>query len=367
MNDRRLRLRSKARPALLWTTLFFFLGQFVIGLYLHRRHPEFFDPEMTLRLHKLPARLAEMPDRPLALVVGSSRIVMGLRPESVMAQAPDVPNRPILFNFSMLGAGPVGQRMLLHRLLCKGFQPKWLFVELWPPFLPQRFPYSEEANAFRHDCYWPDVAVLARLYYRGWEAAGQLLEQTLMPMLQHREIILEHYAPSLLPPLWRESVDRGFEKYMQYHLDDFGWVDNYLQPHPFLLARVRDIVKPLLLDNFFVNERSDLALRDLLEECRTHNIRVMFILMPDHSMVRGWYASMQDRLLPYLHRLSIENRAPIVDARDWQPDEDFPDGVHLSPRGARSFSERFGREVYRPLMQGAPPAKKILLKDAEQP
>jgi hypothetical protein len=85
--------------------------------------------------------------------------------------------------------------------------------------------------------------------------------------------------------------------------------------------------------------------------------------MPEHSLVGGWYASMQNRFLPYLRRLSAENNAPIVDARDWQPDEDIPDCNHLSPKGAWAFSERFGREVYRPLLQDRPLPQDVLLRD----
>src|SRR5579864_2127963 len=92
MHDGRRRIRSQARPALLWTLFFFVAGHLAIGLYLHRRHPEFFDPEVTLRMRKLPARLAEAPGRPLALAVGSSRLVLGLRPQAVMEQIQDDPN-----------------------------------------------------------------------------------------------------------------------------------------------------------------------------------------------------------------------------------------------------------------------------------
>lgn len=362
MRDRHRRVRSQARPALLWTLLFFVGGHLAVGLYLHRRHPEFFDPEVTLRLRKLPERLAEAPGRPLALAVGSSRLVLGLRPQSVMEQIKDDSNPGLLFNFSMLGAGPVGQRMVLHRLLRKGIQPRWLFVEVWPPILTQDFPFVEELRTFRHDVYWSDVPIIGRLYHRRWEAVGQMIAETLTPLLQYRQTVQEHYAPSLLPPLLRQLCDGGFEKYLQYHLDDYGWVDFELRVDLIHNERARLVYKRLF-DNFVISNISDRALRDMLAECRAHDIQVVFLLMPDHSMLRDWYASMQHRLLPYLRRLSAENHAPIVDARAWRPDEDIPDCTHLSSEGARAFSERFGREVYRPLLQGRPLPKDVLLRD----
>jgi hypothetical protein len=364
MQDQHRRLCTQASPALWWTLLFFLVGHATIGFYLHRRHPEFFDPEVTLRLSKLSARLAESPGRPLALAIGSSRIELGLQPASVMEQTKDVASQPLLFNFSMLGAGPVAQRMTLHRLIHKGIQPKWLFLEVWPPILTQAFPFAEDIRAFHRDVYWSDVSILGRLYDRRWEAVGQAVAQTLTPLLQYREGILQHYAPRLLSPMFRQTREVGFDKYVLYHLDDFGWVDNSLQTDPAHPHTARSVIKPLF-DHFTINDISDRALHDLLMECRRHDIQVLFVLMPDHSLIRSWYPSIQRDLMPYLRRLSVENHAPILDARTWQPDENIPDCVHLSQKGARAFSERFGREVFRPLIQGKPLDQDILMGDSE--
>lgn len=361
MHDRSRRIRAQALPALLWTLIFFLGGHLIAGIYLHRRHPELFDPEVTLRLRKLPERLAEAPGQPLALALGSSRFVLGFRPASVMEQAATSDPPPVLFNFSMLGVGPVGERMVLHRLLKRGIRPKWLFLEVWPPVLTQCFPYIEEVRTFRRDVYWSDVPIIGRLYHRGWETVGQLIVQTLTPMLQYRESVLEHYFPSAIPPAVKQMFDRGFEKCLPYRLDDLGWVEYDIRDDGTNTERALRYTKPLF-DNFFINPVSDRALRELLAECREHGIQVWFLLMPDHSLVRSWYASMQDKFTPYLRSLSIENQAPIIDARAWLADEDIPDYCHPSPKGARVFSERFGREVYRPLLQGRQLRQDVLLR-----
>ncbi|HTU88468.1 MAG TPA: hypothetical protein VMF69_00070 [Gemmataceae bacterium] len=362
MHDRRRRIRVQARPVLLWTLIFFLAGHLAAGRYLHRHHPELFDPEVSLRLRKLPARLAEMPDRPLALALGSSRIVLGFRPASVMEQTSASDPQAVLFNFSMLGTGPVGERLVLHRLLQKGIRPKWLFLEVYSPILTQSFPFVEEVRTFRRDVYWSDVPIIDCLYHRRWEAIGRVIAQTLTPMLDYRESVLEHYLPSVIPPMLKQLCDRGFEKCLPYRLDDYGWVEYDIRDDGSHAERARHFTKPLY-DHFRIDEVADRALSDLLAECRAHHIQVVFLLMPDHSMVREWYGSIQDKFLPYLRRLSAENHAPIVDARAWQPDEDIPDCCHLSPKGARSFSERFGREVYRPLLQGRPLPQDVILRD----
>jgi hypothetical protein len=367
MHNRRQRLRSQARPALLWTLLVFLSGNLVLGLLVNHCHPEFFDAEMSLRLHMLPARQAEAPDRPLALGLGSSRMVLGFHPASVMRQTePDGP-QALLFNFAMFGRGPIGQRMILHRLLQKGIKPKWLFVEVWPPFLTQLSPYVEEPGIFSHDFYWSDVGIIARLYHRRWEAVGQVIEQSLTPLLFYRQPVLSHYLPSTVPEALRQVLEYSKcyrDLCLPQRFDDFGWVHFDIQYSEVHADKARRATKPLY-DRFVVNPVSQRALHDLLEECRAQDIQVLFLLMPDHSLVRSWYPALAGKFLPYLRQLSIAYHAPILDTRVWQPDADIPDCCHLSPQGARSFSERFGREVYRPLVQGRPLPKEVLLDNTE--
>ncbi|HWG47847.1 MAG TPA: hypothetical protein VN688_34100 [Gemmataceae bacterium] len=365
MHDTRKRIRSQARPALVWTLLFFLGGHLLLSLYLYRRHPECCDPEFTLRLRNLQERLAEKPGQPWVLALGSSRIAFGLRPASVMAQMTGEDPQPLLFNFAILGGGPITERMVLHRLLERGERPKLLFVEVWPPFLTQGPFAKEEDLIFRHDVYWSDVPTLARLYQRRGEAVGRLLAETVTPLLHHRVGVLDRYAPDLVPPTLLLSMN--FNDHVGDHLDGSGWLPyNLDQPDvvpPSEHARnARRVTQPLF-DHFHVNDLSRYAMDEMLQECRTHDIQVVFLLMPDHSLLRSWYPSMQTKLTTYLRQLSEEYHAPVIDARAWQADEDIPDCCHLSRRAAHAFSERFGREVYRPLLQGRPLAKDILLCD----
>src|SRR5262249_26471353 len=159
-------------------------------------------------------------------------------------------------------------------------------------------PFVEESRTFRHDVYWSDVPIIDRLYHRRWEAVGQLIAETLTPLLQYRETMLEHFAPTLLPHLLRQLSDNTFEKCLQSHLDDFGWVDYEVRADPIHNERAKCVYKRLF-DNFAISDVSDRALREMLEECREQGIQTVFLLMPEHSMLRGWYASMQHRLMPY--------------------------------------------------------------------
>jgi hypothetical protein len=361
MHNTRRRIRSQARPALVWTLVFFLGGHLILGLYLHRRHPDLCDPEFGFRLRDLKARLAESPGRPLALAVGSSRFAFGLRPASITGAAGELD--PVLFNFAMLGTGPVGERMVLHRVLGMGIRPKWLFVEVWAPFLPQMGFSNEETIVFRRDLYWSDVPTVARLYHRRGEAIGRVFAENVAPALHYRIGLLSRIAPALVPPIL--TSDAEFNDLLRSKLDPSGWMPfpaDHSDPAGLALhvERARRMTKPLF-DEFRVSDISDKALHGLLEECRANDIRVAFVLMPEHSVLRQWYPPMQSELTTYLRRLSEDYRAPVVDARSWCGDEDIPDCCHLSPRGAHTFSDRFGREVYQALLLGRPIAKSILL------
>ncbi len=285
MHEATRHIRRKSRAALVWTLAFFIAGHAALGLFVYLRHPEMCDAEFRIRLRELRARLAEAPGRPLAMIVGSSRTAMGFRPASTGRGTADGEREPVLFNFSMLGAGPVRERMVLRRVLHNGVKPDWLFVEVWAPFLLQRGFFEEGHYIFERDLYWEDVPVMSRLYRRRWDAFTNVFEATVSPSVHYRTFLLVRYAPFLVPPLSSISLDFGdlaWEK-----LDNTGWL-----PYPFErpgpdgfaqgMEHDKKLTKPLL-DEFQISEVADRALRDLLDECRAHGIRVALIILPEHT------------------------------------------------------------------------------------
>ena len=359
MRARPRRIRVRSRAALLWALLSFLGGQALLGLLLSRPEQDIFDPEYNLHWHRLRARQQESPGRPLALIVGSSRTANGLHPASVCrGAAPDAPE-VTLFNFSLLGGGPVRELLTVRRLLAAGVRPEWLFIEVWPPYLTQAGWYREEqALRERIDLYWVDVPSLTRLYHDCWQPIRSVVARAAAPAVHARVPLVDRYAGFLLPRLVAYELrnrDVGWRT-----LDDAGWLAMPLardDPATFrrrLDTELKPAMKPLL-DAFTVNDVADRALRELLDLCRAHGIRAAFLLLPEHSGLRDCYpAATQAALAEYLRRLDEEYRTPILDLRTWSSDDDFTDPVHLSVEGARAFSARFGREVYRPLLRGRP-------------
>jgi hypothetical protein len=86
--------------------------------------------------------------------------------------------------------------------------------------------------------------------------------------------------------------------------------------------------------------------------CRREGVAAAFVLMPEGSEFRGWYSpATLAQLHGFLGGLSREFRAPIIDAREWVPDDGFADSHHLVLHGATAFTERLGEQALLPLVR----------------
>jgi hypothetical protein len=357
MHNERRHLRRKSWTVLVWALALFLAGNAVLGVLLVRHDPDFCDAEYQLRFRSLRARLAEAPGRPLALILGSSRPANGLRPASIAAGAALADPQPIVFNYSLLGAGPIRQLVVLRRLLASGIKPRWVFVEVWAPLLMQLGLWTEE-NALKQrvDLYWTDVPILSRLYHQYDWPIRNVVARTAAPAVHCRTWLIKRYAPFLVP---RTSADDMKKFDVPWRtLDGDGWLSFPFKRCDEEAFRRRAEeeekarMKPIL-DSFAVGPVSDRALRELLDLCRRQGIGTALYLMPEHSILRNWYPeATQTRLADYLHQLSVAYETPVFDLRARWPDSDFGDITHLLPEGASAFSERFGREVYRPVLEG---------------
>jgi len=76
------------------------------------------------------------------------------------------------------------------------------------------------------------------------------------------------------------------------------------------------------------------------------------VLMPEGPTFRGWYSpeTLHD-VQVWITQLGRENAAPVIDAREWMPEDDFGDSNHLLSGGADKFTERLGREYILPLLR----------------
>ena len=336
--------------ALAWGSGWFCCLQLVLSVLMECGYPELRDLEYARKLDRLIARREEHPVRPLLVVLGSSRVSMGLRPD-LLNDCPPYGQSPLVHNLGFIGGGPVRERLCLHQLLREGLRPDWLVVEIHPCLL-HYVPGSLE------DCYlqgerlgWQDLAVLWRYAHRARRLGRGWLTARLVPSLAHRLTILSGLAPRWLPPESREDGWHG--------LDAHGWLcypklqvseEEYEASAEAAYRQYRSC-----FSQFGIAKQADAALRELLATCRSAGIAVLLLTMPEGSAFQSWYPpATQDALHAHLTGLSREYGIPWIDARSWVADDGFWDGHHLLRDGATVFTERFRREVLLPWTQGLP-------------
>ncbi len=255
---------------------------------------------------------------------------------------------------------------MLRRLLAEGVRPAWVLIEVWPPFLAQAGAFEEAEAILRCDWDWADVPLLARFYSQGRSAINSVLGKRLAPAVHYRQKLLNHYAPVLLPPDLVRELERASRQWCGQ--DEWG-AQRLIEDRPDPQRRRhnlevgRYLMNPVL-ENFHVSDLADGALRGLLDECHGRGIRTALFVMPEHSALRGWYPSdLKAAFHQYLTQLHEDYAVPVIDARSWCPDDDFGDMCHLLASGAVAFSERFGRDVCRPLLEGEPLPEAVLFRE----
>jgi hypothetical protein len=348
---------GRARAALLWGALFFLAGQLALGAFVSSVRPELRDPEFGTLLTSLRRRLTQAPNRPLVLVLGSSRTASVIRP-SALPQLTEHGPPPLVFNFSTLWSGPVREAQMFRRLLAAGVRPDWLLVEVWPPFLTQRDIFTEEEPILLRDLQWADWPIVSRCLRRRLEVMGKAFESLLFPAVRYRARLLDHWAHALFPAL--DSLPPGSWEDPRLRLSESdGWLPapgDRSDAETFRLRlHMQAQATQRVLEHFQVDDGADRALRDLLRLCAEHHIRVAFLLGPEHSELRKCCTpTIAARIDAYLHERGRNQRVPVIDTRDWVPDDDFLDMSHAHRRAAAPYTQRLGREVLRPWLQDRP-------------
>ncbi|HEY7427939.1 MAG TPA: hypothetical protein VH682_27145 [Gemmataceae bacterium] len=357
---------ATGRRAVLWGLLFFACSQAALSAYLNWRRPDVRDPAFGLRLLALRRRLAEKPGVPLVLVLGSSRTLNGLSPAHMPVALGQAGPKPLVFNFALAGSGSVRELMTLRRLRAAGIKPDWLLIESWPILWPEDGIFAERRLVVEDELCWTDLPVLRRYLPGKLELFGRLLKGNLAPLVSYRSRMLHAGAHSLLPHDQDQTLSHEDDDWTS--ADGTGWLPYRKIPANSEALR-REVAKGLLVAAPLLNPLRiapdyDRALHELLDECRQDGIKTAVFLMPEHSECRRWYSPQTHTVVSgYLTQLRTEYTIPILDTRDWAPDEHFADFCHMAPWGAKPFSQRFAREVIQPWLNGNPLSRDVLLME----
>ncbi len=343
------RMSQRGRAALLWALALYVVAQLGMLAVMNRWHPTLYDAVYRFKWQALSRRATRAPDRPLLVMVGSSRTQMGLQAKQLEGlRAPD--GQPFLaYNFGVPTAGPFREWLHLSDMLDAGIRPRLLLVEFPTPLLnhPRKDNASEENWA---SAPWMSARQLVRLwpYFARPDRMGSgWLSARLAPCYVFR---------SQLHAALLEKWQLGEVQPVSPPHDPWGWqLPKPLGPQARMaLLGNTYVLFHSSLQNYRLGEGSARALRDLLERCRRENVPVALVVMPESRTFRSWY-SPEGRAAP--RRLLAELQAAgtrVIDASEWVADEDFVDGQHLLAEGSKVFTTRLRAELQRILAEGGP-------------
>jgi hypothetical protein len=339
----RRRMRQRPRTALLWFAGIAVLVHLAALAALDAPWPNLRDPEYGMRVARLRARLAEHPGRPVALVVGSSRACMGIRPGAWEAVRSGGARDPLVFNFSTVGAGPIQQLIAVRRIFADGFRPEVVLLEYWPPLLRQDGKHNEQ-NRIDRRLRYDDLPVVQSYFPAPDRVEHVMLASRASPVYANRDRWLVRIVPNWLPPNQRADVTWR-------EMDPWGWLpgldvkpDDPITRNRFLDHYRGDFRERF--EGFAIHPNSDRALRAAVAVVREHGARVGFIYLPEASEFRGWYpAEVETTAQKHFSALAAELGTPVIDARRWIADRYLADGHHLSRVGAAEFTPRLGPAI----------------------
>jgi len=332
------------RAGVLWALATAAIGQIALGTLIDVGLPEVRDPEYAHREHLLIEQTRQRDGRPLVVVLGSSRVQNGFDAEAAMTATNQ---QARMFNFGIPTSGPYLERVWLDRLLAKGMKPDLLLIEV----LPMHY------NARRSP---PDLRGLdgARLSVGEMAKMPKTVESVMGPCrrwLVGRVIPSHRHQAELRERL---GIDADAPRLPRHDasqmIDAFGFQPRTFPPEQAArLRRLSHVQYDSCYSEFELSVPQAKQLHASLELCRANGIRPAILLAPEGSEFRELVTpAMEQATQRMLTECRERYGAVVIDARAWMLDPEFFDMHHLTPWGARLFSERLAREAIVPMLSG---------------
>ncbi len=338
-------LAKQSWSRLLWLLIGFALCQVVLAVVIDGWLGEVRDPEYASKLLRLKALVVADPQRPLVLMLGSSRTAYGVAASSLSASGQEP--GPAVFNFGLMGGGPLLETVTFRRLLAAGIRPHMVYLEIMPALMVEsggRLLEEKMLDGARLSA--REVLRLRRHYHEPRRLVSSWFMGRLLPCYRHQAEVREGLG--LDPPnLGKSPNDPSL-------IDSHGWrartdiiTEDYRKQSTEIALSQYD--EPCASTN--IAREPVRALERLLAFCRREGIPVGLVLMPEGTEFRALYTpEARAACAAMLDRLQQRWGVQVVDARTWVDDRGFWDTHHMLAVGARQFSERFGREALQPAL-----------------
>jgi hypothetical protein len=304
--------------------------------------------------YRLQEVVAAEPNRPLLVVLGSSRAAVGVQAD-LLHELPGPGGRPYLaYNFAVPATGSLGEVMSLNEMLGAGIRPRLVLAEVVSPLL------NEMRKGYVSEEYWLSPGRLS---------LSQLL--LLQPYFGRPDHVWHGWLEARLAPWFvlRPYVQRWGEETLLDRADWSRWSWDTWGHHA---LKEQPLAKRLHLGAlayeqyqkslaaFELGRGPTQALRDMLGRCRREDVPVVLLVMPESPWFRHLYSPAAIQAMHrFLAELRDEYHADVIDARGWCPPTAFVDGHHMRAGAAHRFTLRLRRELQRispRLSAGAPQA-----------
>ncbi len=347
------RMKATARGLLCWGLFWYAVAQLALFVWmddswaLNRTRVE------HQKWEQLHTRLAEFPDRPLVLMLGSSRTDWAFQAGRLDGQ-PGPDGRPLhVYNLGVPTTGPMHEALYLNDLLDEGIRPRLLLIELVTTHLNQsrRTFISEEHFTVP---LWLNAHQL--MFFRPYfsnprKALIEWVQARVSPWYAFRWHIHEHL----------QGHDEFIRPYEQARQPMDSWGCRILCDDPgtpeYRASRWGGAFSMygMSLQQFRLGAKPAQAMHDLLARCRRERIPVALVLMPITQEFRALIpAEGRAELDNFVAELCDRYGTDLIDASDWLDRADFDDGHHVLKTGAHKFSTRMIDEVQKLLVRTSP-------------
>jgi hypothetical protein len=313
-----------------------------LGVAVETVKPEWRDPEFGYRFNRIKRWRAEAPDRPLVVLIGSSRTQMAVNP--VAMGFPDAPGSPLVYNLGYRAAPPVGAYLHLSRLLDAGIKPRAVLVQLAPAELGTTGEGQLRVMDDRLEL--ADLGRLAPYVKNPWVFRKHWAAARLNPWTTHHTPILGDLLPSWCTP-GQTGVLRPEASMMNAH----GYVPCLIQypeaDRPRILADIRH--KHDGINHLPLRPTARRVFRDLVERCHSEGIAVAFFWAPESPEFRSWYRPEAAKNAAGTEEFIRQKLGcEVFPGPVHLAEGDFADGYHLLRPGAEKYSRWLAEQHLKP-------------------
>jgi hypothetical protein len=332
-----------ARAAVGWGFALLVLTHIGLSAAVETVAPQIRDPEYGYRQFGAIELQKAHPNRPLLLVLGTSRTQNAIDPSSM--GFPDEPGAPVVYNAGLSGSWPLHLWLHYHTLRDAGVRPSFLLIEILPGGLSWNGPVDDMVRPHVSRLCYSEVRRLKPYLadpdelLRRWALTRANSLHTLRP------VVIERVAPK-----WQPTQALNWHKLA---LDRYGFT-----PIPFdtvaeeMRQRKREEMRKAywnVLQSLSVSELSDRAYRQLVADCRADGIPVAFFLTPESPVFRSWYPpASRAAVTAYCRKLTDELGCPVFAAPEGYAENEFMDGHHMLRPTAHRFSRDLAEQHLKP-------------------